>query len=412
MKKYIFLTTSVGNMGGAQMYIANKAQYLESYGWHSVAYCINNYPIIIDYPKSFTWKVIPEFNYSIISLCSKIRNNVIFEIAQDIGQDNEVVIECNYFPLAFWGELLAQKINSKNLVFILQESIPLLKKGEADFLNFKLARLELMNSTDKSLHNIFKSYYKPDYSEYKYNILPFCSNVISYKSVILPRWTYDSDYNILSIGRLDKPYIIPMLNQIHLFASHHKKLFFNLIFIGDDSTQKTTNIVHSLFRDIPNVSVHLLGYMFPIPIDWIKLADISIASSNSVKVSANEGVPTIAVDSHDFDAIGIYGYTTQNTYLRTDENRLLISDLLEEVLIQNSYAGSRLKPSNSDSLEDYFKPHMELLESSSKVVEYYNVVGIYSFSERLASVGKRILFPIYSPIRYLFTLASKETKND
>ena len=34
MKSYIILTPEIGNMGGSQMFVANKAEYLQNQGWN------------------------------------------------------------------------------------------------------------------------------------------------------------------------------------------------------------------------------------------------------------------------------------------------------------------------------------------------------------------------------------------
>lgn len=60
---------------------------------------------------------------------------------------------------------------------------------------------------------------------------PFCSNVIDENDEInidLKR----ADYTILSIGRLDKPYIQTLLNELICFIGLHPQTRFNLIFIG------------------------------------------------------------------------------------------------------------------------------------------------------------------------------------
>lgn len=395
MKQYIFITSSVGNVGGAQMYLANKAGYLEKFGWQTLALSISDYPIYINYPDSFKWEIIHEFNYPIKSFNKSRRNKIINKIISKIDRNAEIVIECNTYKSSFWGELIAEKVNGKSVVFIIEEKIPLMTKEEFIFLDFKLKRKELLNSTERSLRNIFKGFYKSEYSAHNYHLMPYCSNVVSNVCVELPDSLSKGKYNIISIGRLDKPYVMPMLSEVIKFASEYKNLSFNLIIIGNDPNNSIPNVIYELFKNVPNVYLYMLGFQFPIPLKWIESADVAIASSNSVIVSANEGIPTIAIDSKDFDAIGIYGSTTNNTYLRSTEPRKLISILLEDVLIRKVYTKTSKRKINESILEESFRPHIELLNISSKEEKYFNVNKIYTDREKFFSIIKRKVSPYY-----------------
>lgn len=392
MKRYIFLTSGIRNMGGAQMYVANKSAYYESLGWETSVFFYTEGDIFINYLQRFSNNLIPDLGNSIWSLSKNTREKVIDQITNQISENDEVVVESNLLSLAYWGELIAEKIKGKHVVFILQETIPQLTIKQADFLDFKLNRKELLNSHSKSIHNIFKNRFKSDYDTYNYQLEPYCSNVIDYAHTDVPSTIIDADYNIMSIGRLDKEYIKPMLDEIKIFAQKHKDKTINLIFIGDDNSHTMGEYIKAIYASTNNIKLSLLGYIFPIPFDWIKIVDISIASSNSVLVTSEVGIPTISIDGRDLKAIGIHNHTTKSTVFRKEnEPALDISFLIEDVLINNKYL-KNLKDNNVENeLGLHFYKHIELLNISSKEKFYYDVLNVYSLFYRLVFFVKRIM---------------------
>ncbi|MBP3564113.1 MAG: glycosyltransferase [Alistipes sp.] len=392
MKRYIFLTSGIRNMGGAQMYVANKSAYYESLGWETSVFFYTDGKIIINYLQRFSNNLIPELGNNIWSLSKNKRDKVIEQLTNQISENDEVVIESNLLSLAYWGELIAEIIKGKHVVYILQETIPQLTIEQAKFLDFKLKRKELLNSHSLSLHNIFKKHFKSDYDTYNYQLVPYCSNVIDYTHTDIPSTLINADYKIMSVGRLDKEYIRPMLDEIKIFTQKYKDKTFSLIFIGDDNSRTMGKYIKDLYASTKNVSLSLLGYIFPIPFDWIKIVDISIASSNSVLVTSESGIPTISIDGRDLKAIGIYGHTTMSKVFRKENEPVLdISSLMEDVLIKKKYL-KNLKGNNVENeLGQHFSPHAKLLEISSKEKLYYPVLEVYSIFSRIGFMTKRII---------------------
>ena len=183
-----------------------------------------------------------------------------------------------------------------------------------------------------------------------------------------------------------------MLDEIKIFTQKYKDKTFSLIFIGDDNSRTMGKYIKDLYASTKNVSLFLLGYIFPIPFDWIKIVDISIASSNSVLVTSESGIPTISIDGRDLKAIGIYGHTTMSKVFRKENEPVLdISSLMEDVLIKKKYL-KNLKGNNVENeLGQHFSPHAKLLEISSKEKLYYPVLEVYSIFSRIGFMTKRII---------------------
>lgn len=395
MKRYILLTPGIRNMGGAQMYVANKATYMESLGWIPDVYFFLQGDVVINYLQRFKQNIIPELEENIWSVLSTERERVIESISTNIAVTDEVVIESNSLLLTYWGEFIAERLKAKHLVFILQESIPNLTARQADFFNYKLDRKELLNSHSNTLHNIFKNYFRPSYQDYNYQLLPYCSNVLDYTQTKSPVNYDKADYNILSIGRLDKDYIKPMMEDIRCFANKYKDKIINLIFVGDDTKHIMSDYIKDFYLNTKNINLFLLGYIFPIPYDWIKDIDVSIASSNSVLVTSEVGIPTISIDAHDLKAIGVHQHTTNSTVLRKDDEPMLeIANLIEEILVNKRYAKQLKEKDIKSELGLYLSPHVELLKISSIDKQYYDILGIWPLHHRIALITKQYIIKI------------------
>lgn len=401
MKRFIVLTTTIRNMGGAQMYAANKLQFFEHLGWKPEIYFHNEGPVKIGYFKQFEGNLIPELLRPFIEFSKKEKERIAERILGEVKETDEILFECHTPDLAYWGEYLAKKANGKNTIYLLEEAFPKFRKREVDFYEFKYDRKELLNSVEESLRRIFHSRYNSEMqnSDSQYQIRAYCENVIDYTPIALPSEVKEADYSIISIGRLDKPYIKPMLDEILKFAGTHKDKTFNFIVVGGDWENKMNEYIKELFGEMKNVRLFLLGYIFPIPYDWVKVSDVSIASSNSILVSANEGVPTIGIDIHDYQPIGVYKHTTNNLWARENEPQIPLSEWLEEVLIKGKYPKKLEEHNMADELAEHLKPHLDKLNDSAKSKEYYDVEKMYSVGEKIIYDLKKILRPIYSKFR-------------
>lgn len=386
---YIFLTPEIGSMGGSQMYVFNKSTYLKSKGWQvKICYCAESKLMIKKY-NEFDCFFIPEMAWGIqYYLPSKVKK-VVKEVSNALSNyENEIVIESCLFHLAFWGELLAAELNAKHIIDFLEEDIPSYSPLVAKFMEYKLRRWECLNASEKSQRRLFKSYYKQEFKEYEFMTDFYCSNVYNNDEnendgeLVLEK----SDYNILSIGRLDKPYIPEMIRQVLLFAKEYNKCYINLICIGGSPDGKKEEYIKEECEKVNNVKPYLLGNMFPINPKIVKKADVSIATSNSVLVSYNLNVPTIVVDANDSYAIGLYGNDTKQTVFRCGERQIPIIEYLQKVLINHDYTLPEAvidTKSPEQLLEEHLKNQVEFIKRSTRDGNYYDVFKLYSTGDIL-----------------------------
>ena len=393
MKKYIILTSAIRNAGGAQQYAANKLSYMESHGWEPFVFFYYDGEIKINYLKKFAGYFIPELGNSVNSISNSVISRVLTKIAQFVKNDNdEIVVESDGLHLSFWGEIIAKSISAKHVMFPLEEVFWKISKREAAFFDFKIKRDEIMTGSQKRLKQVFQRYYQPEYSNHIHGVTAYCSNVVDYTPTEIPsELLTDDSVKILSIGRLKKPYIIPMLQDIKGFAINHPMKKISLIMIGGDNDPSIEQNIKTIFIDVKNVTLFMLGYVFPIPYDWIKISDVCIASSNSVLVSANEGIPTIVIDGHDLKAIGVFGFTTTNKVFRSEEPIISVSTLLDEILVEGKYPKTLKDNSQNDEFDKYFQPHLDFLQKTTQGLAYYDVNIIYPWYDCIKGWAKRIV---------------------
>lgn len=390
MKRFIILTTTIRMMGGAQMYAANKLRYYEQLGWKPDIYFYNEGPIRIHYLKQFSRNLLQELSNPFLSSSEKLKREIIEKVIDNSSEEDELLFECHTPQLAYWGEYLAKNVNGKNTVFLIAESFPKFTNGELNFFEFKYKRKELLNTSSKSLKLIFQRIYDIQrFPEPEIQIDAYCNNVVDYEPTILPLEVTNADYTILSIGRLDKEYIKPTLDQLLKFIRNFDNIRFNLVFIGGDIENIMNDYIRHLFNNCKNVSLHLLGYLFPIPYDWLNISDVSIASANSVLVSANEGIPTIAIDTQDLQPMGVYGYTTNNYWTREDEPQNSIYDLLIDILIEKKFSKKDVEINRLDNLDLHLKPHIDFLNTSDKKKVFFDLESLYSNKEEALRLFKR-----------------------
>lgn len=381
---YIFLSPEIGRMGGAQMYVFNKSAYLKSKGWQvKICYCVQSELLIKKY-KEFDCYFIPEMAWGIQYYLPCRVKRVVKQVSSLLAiHDNNIVIESCLFHLAFWGELLAAELNAKHIIDFLEEDIPSYPPSIAKFMEYKLRRWECLNASQKSLRRLFKSFYRHEFKDFEFKTDFYCSNVYSIDEnensdeLVLRK----SDYNILSIGRLDKPYIPEMIRQVSLFAKEYNKCFINLICIGGSPDGKREDYITEECGKVNNIKLYLLGNMFPINPKIVKQADVSIATSNSVLVSYNLNVPTIAVDANDSYAIGLYGIDTKQTVFRNGERQTPIIEYLQKVLIYHDYIlpdGVIETKNEEELLDEHLKNQVEFIKRSTRDGNFYDVLNLYS----------------------------------
>ena len=392
MKQYIFLTSGISNMGGAQMFITNKSKYLRNHGWNISVFFANRADnVLIPDLLLFKNNCIPELQYGIAYFNKKKRRQIVERIIEQISSNDEVVVESQLANLTFWGELVANKTRGKHLINCIEEKTHQLSPKEAAFFEWKLIRWEILNAGPKRLKAYFGSYYKESYASFAHSTQLFCSNVVSKEEADIKDIKH-SDFTILSIGRLDKPYIMPTMMEIAKFARGQGEKTFNLFVIGGSVDGACELAINRLFESVPNVHVYHFGYLYPVPLNIVLSADVAVASSNSILVSSEQGIPTIAIDMQDYQPIGIYGRTTNNKNTREKEQIIPASEWLKRVLIEGEFKKEQVSGDvHEDEFDEIFKSQEDYIYKSPCDGAAYDVESMYNLLQYIECNIKRII---------------------
>ena len=383
MKKYIILFNSIAGMGGGQMYVRNKLIFMREKGWD--AYIVSWFGDKILIPEFECYKELTfkEMTLTPMTLENKEVDYYIEKIIKmtNIKEKDEVIVESNTPVMAYWGEILAKKIAAKHIVYLLDERNDLLVSEKyLSFFYFKLKRRELAGINTKAIDLLFRRYrgYIADESA----MLPaVCQNVVEdYDSKLMCNYSHER-VNICVIGRLEKPFILPAAKAIEKITMTHLEDKFTVWFIGASDNGNTEIELVSLFANHENVELIITGYLFPIPRKLLKGMDYCISSAGSAGVAYREGIVTISIDAHDSQAIGILGYTTQNTLYRKEEPRQNIEKLLNKVMYENELNKYEFVPSDYKPDINSLEKHIAFLEESEKSKEYFNINELHSVKD-------------------------------
>ena len=383
MKKYVFLTFAVHGIGGTQIYIRNKLIFLKKYGWdvNVITSELGN-NIMVKELAPYANDIVPEIAKN-PGLCSKReRENALQRMIEIVGKSSDIIfIETNFMGATPWGEMLAERLKAHHLILLIQENYNLKAPKYQKFFAWKYDRNELVGNTPNAIPQLLNGYRNVSL-EISPVLIPYCHNVIEdVKSPELEKLIFDADIHIGSIGRLNKPFVLPMVKKLEKFVSKYPEKKFQLILFGGSDNNQDIKNIQSYQRN--NFQIAITGPIFPIPLYLIQKMDIFIASAGAARTSYEAGGITIAIDANDFEPIGILGRDTQKVISRdVNSPRYSLEELLTQVLFSNTNF-KKPKVVQKD-IDAEFMKHLEFLSNMDKQHIYYNIRKIWpSFLSRL-----------------------------
>lgn len=384
MKSYIIFTPEITNMGGAQMYTANKVRFLKSKGWNvQVFFPKMKGEILIPELKEFKDNLILEMGIALRFMTKSLKRSIFQKVEKACEQADEIVMESQIITSSFLVEVIARHFGARHIINTIDEQIPVIFRDQNKYFEYKLLRWEFQNADERRLKQIFGVDYKESYLTFENTMVYRCTNVVAKEE---KAYSFKpSDYTILSIGRLDKPYIIPMTEEIAAFAANHSAKTINVIYVGGSFKGEFEGIIDGVLKPLPNVNLYMLGYTFPVPISVINATDVAIACANSVNVTADLDVPTIVADMNDYMSVGVYGYDTNNKFYRELEPQVKISSMLDAVLIERKYPRKGTQTNTMEDVDKAFEKELTFIEKSKGNTGYYDVESFISLKTRLIS---------------------------
>ncbi len=335
--KYIMLINSIVNMGGGQKYCSNKVKELEKQGFHVFVFSSTTGEIILDNLKKYQDCIIPEMRLHPRYYNKDNRKRVIDKILKIIkwNENDNCLLDSADIPHAEWGELIAEKIGSRHICYLIDEDFRT-KKEDVDFLLFKLKRHELYGTSEQSLPHLFEGYYLVKENE-KFFFNAYCTNVVEDIECDLVDRITPNAINIGYFGRLDKSYIKKSIEKSIAFFDKHANKRFNLILIGGSDSLNTESSIRALVEKRENLELFITGFLNPIPRKLLKCLDVCVASAGCAIVAHKCGVLTINVNTLTGDVAGIMGDTCAvGEDFRYSESNYEMTLILEDILFNDS----------------------------------------------------------------------------
>ena len=379
MKKYVFLTFAVAGIGGTQIFVRNKLLFLRRQGYQVTV--ITTEPgryedICVEELRPHFGFITPELIKNPYLYGRKSREDILSRLSHHIDPQNgdEITIESNFIAVTLWGELLARKLHARHCIFLIQEDYRLPFPKWLRFFAFKYRRGELAANTPHALSKLFKGFL--DIPAGKNGALTaYCSNVVEACDSRFTPMIDGADFYIGSIGRLNKPFVLPMIGDVVEYAGRHPDKRFLLVLFGGSPESSDVDAVTEKCAASPNLHLVVTGPIFPVPKHLIEKMDVFISSAGAAATSADLGRPTIVIDAHDFEPIGVLHHTTEEMVHRDPAlPHPSTGALLDEILVGKKYPpqASRLQDEPA-VMERCFQEHMTYFGQADAELKYYPV---------------------------------------
>ena len=374
-KRYIFFTPDIHVIGGAQMFIATRAKYLEERGWkiNIIFGGSNTGECKIPYLTQFVKGGIAELEISPCKMRKARQDEIIDDMLNVLNLDDnvkEIIIESHDDRQSFWGELLAARIKARHFIVLTNEIYRDSYRRYADnldFFEFKYKRNEILAPSYR-IKRLFDGY-KGIVESKVPNILCVSEGPVQDIDHDALNLIKNADWNICYIGRAAKQYVPHVIRGVYEFAYKHPQKKIQFIMVGDASC-RLKQINETLGR-LDNVIVTLLGDLVPIPRKLYSKIDVVIANSGAAFFSAHEGVLTITANEDTEFTPGVLFYDTDET-LFGEERKLTYCEALEKLLIEKAYDNRTFHPIPKLNIEEMFDNYQLAMEHADKSYEYYD----------------------------------------
>lgn len=401
-KHYVFFARTIKRVGGAQLYMKAKAQYLTENGWTvHVVYCQEGESYIAQLQGFHCLYIADLYKPAFLYFPFK-RDKIIRKIISFFyGIDGEIVIESHSDALSTWAEIIASlKHNIRHISYNLEEIIQV-REEMIPFYKFKYSRHELFGILN-SIEVLFEKtgcnldYGNPELLAYG------AADCID--DVDIPATLRKLDgYVIGVVGRLDKDYIFEYAKCLKIFCDEHKETNFSVVFVGGaPSGCNIWDSIRDLLDNCGNIQLFNTGYIFPIPRGLVNKFDVCLAGAGAAYAISDEGVKTLAMDPRDFLVNGIMRVTTDNAVF-SDNDKQTANYWMNQVY----YNPEKYELARKHNQYD-FSSHIKVLDRCTPQFDYdlsfLDVNSISLFCKRVVCS----LFPIF--IRELLA-SMKRIKN-
>ena len=408
MQKYVILRANITGMGGAQMYTRNKAVYKQHCGFEVYVISSRVGNIIIEDLKKYQSGIFNELQLSPNCFPMKKLEITLKKLLGYINysENDEVFIESNDVVMSLWGELIASKTDAKHVSFILNEHFGNFERCFTEYFRFKNERGELAGIRESILSDYFGD---EENAKYKKLIAVMSNNVDDCYSPVLDEIDKER-INIASIGRLDKAYVPTLINELVILAQKYPDQGFDITFIGDSQESKIKKVIHKKLSNVNNIRYRITGFVYPVPKKLFPMINVFVSAAGSAWMSYYEKRPTVSIDVDTYKAIGVLGYSTNNTLKAlNDDNPIPVSEAIESVLFGEAKK-CIYKEQSSTSMDDRLKEHDDYWDTGSEINSYYNFSSVKKLKIEKILNTLMTLFGIRFTVNVLFSIIQKIRK--
>lgn len=382
---YYFLTEGVSNMGGAQLLVLRRAKYLKSKGFNVKIIVLSHLGDFIlekefkDYPILF----LPELGQPLFKYSSREINKLLTTISLFFKNHKNTIIETNHLQSSVWGELVAKEFGYKHIVYLFNEAKirNYLFYPGINFFLYKYKRGELYGCSRKSLEIILGDKYNKNYNNFL-NV-SFDSDEIKEETIPSIREInlLENSRTILTVSRLNKGYIVHLIEAVIAIAIKHPHKNINFIIGGGTVYEEVkANLEQNYLPpkvDLSNLLIIFTGYIKVMGKDLFNLADIFVGMGTASINAISRRCATIVINPETNRTPGVlgihtttFGYSDNGVEYSLDE--LLISLLSDDILLKDAQEKGHELYKSSYQTDSCFIKYDDLLSKSSKIVEYYN----------------------------------------
>ena len=362
-------------VAGGPIYHLNKIKYLKERGWDTIV-------ISMGIAKNVHLSELKEFEGSGLEFfwlhpgefCFRqFRRNIELLKSYIPRNHGKIIIETGTSSAAYWGEALAEELRAKHIFIFVDEHFKSVNQTTIDFYKFKFNRRELACIDKDAMYRLFKPFFNIQLDDC-IGLDCMCSNVIDdieHPLNDLKR----CDFNIGTIGRLEKGFVQVIINGVLEFAKSNPNKTISFVMFGGAPSQATINNIQFQFAGYRNINLTISGYLYPIPIKALKKCDIFLSGSGSALVSSSLGVTTVRMDHVSFQPMGyVVNAETFKTQKASSGNKVI--DYLNQSLIERKSPAMLYVPYNTkkmwETICEAFDKHMQFIEDSSQKIDYFN----------------------------------------
>lgn len=376
MKTYIFFTGGIEGINGVVIYLDNKIKYLIDVGYRVVIISPNSGTVFVNNLEKYAVNL-PFMKYYPSSYNKYKLQSYIEEIMNLIGvyRPENTIIESHNYNLSCWGELIAQKMSCRHIHLLVTENPKIWTDEFYNFMKFKFRRHELFGMNEKTIPMLMKDRIHIDVSD-KYLLKTPCDNTVQdVDSEFLDQIDPSVDYRICSVSRFDKPYVIPMIDQVEDFC-REKRCTVQLFLIGGVYHEENLKKIQERLANNAYIKYVFTGFQYPVSLSLLHAMDAAIGCAGSVLTTYRAGIPTIPLDVSDFKPVGIFGLTTNNThYKEPNQKDMTLTELLTRVLIDKEVVTQEISPEYGN-LSAEFDVHFQKFVECETKMEYFDVYPV------------------------------------